>query len=50
MSKKNDLLTMFMSITGKTEMKNVGVDDNVSQASLHKKYGYQTANLKEYFR
>ncbi len=49
MTTRKDLLNLFKANAGKT-VTTVKTNDLKGQAALHKKVGYQTSNLKEYFR
>jgi hypothetical protein len=49
MTDKKELLKLFKANTGKTII--VAKKNELrGQAEIHKKFGYQTSNLKEYFR
>jgi hypothetical protein len=50
MTKKNELLNLFKKITGKTTIVNAGALDDKGQAAMYKKFGYQTANAKDYVK
>lgn len=50
MSKRIELLNLFKKQTGKSALNNIGAPDDRGQAALHRKIGYQTSNLREYYR